>query len=90
LAKPPTPDDDLDRVMDAAFGRRFIMDFIVSGLDSDGFSSDPLVLAYNAGKRELARDLERRCKTVCYDKWQLMQREHYREGDDFEGKVRDA
>jgi hypothetical protein len=89
LAKLPTPDDDLDRVMDTAFGRRFVMDFITDGLASDGFG-DHGTLAYNAGKREMARALEVRLKSVCYDKWQLMQREHYREGDDFEGKVQDA
>lgn len=86
----PTPDDDLDRLMDMVFGRRFVMDFIASGLAADGFSSDPLVLAYNAGKREMARDLESRVKSVCYDKWQLMQREHYRDGDDFEKEIHDA
>lgn len=90
MAKAPTPDDDLDRVMDSVHGRRFIMDFIASGLAADGFAPDQLVLAYNAGKREMARDLEARLKSVCYDKWQLMQREHFREGDDFEGTVRDA
>lgn len=86
----PTLDEDIERTMDMGFGRRVLRALIKTGLDSEGFSSDPLVLAYNAGMRHVARDLDERIKRQCPDKWLLMQREELKADDDAEKEVRDV
>lgn len=86
----PDLDDDVERVMDMGFGRRVLRHLVKTGLYSDGFSSDPLVLAYNAGMRHVARELDERIKKQCPDKWLLMQREELKSDDDAEKEVRDA
>lgn len=72
--KIPTPDEDLDGIMRTAAGRRFIRALIKDG-SHDGFSSDPLVLAYDAGARSVGNALNLRCQKVCARKWLLMMQE---------------
>lgn len=73
--KIPTPDEDLDDIMSRASGRRFIRAMLRTALDSDGFSGDSLTLAYNAGVRQIGRELDARAKDVCPRKWMLMMQE---------------
>lgn len=80
--KIPTPDEDLDEIMSRAAGRRFIRSILRTALDSDGFSSDPLTLAYNAGVRQAGRELDARAKDVCPRKWMLMMQEDIAMDDD--------
>ncbi len=71
----PNPDDDLDRVMDTGYGRRFLNDLIRQYTINDPFSSDALIMAHNLGMRQMASDLEARIRKVSAEKWMLLQRE---------------
>ena len=86
----PDPEEDLERTMDMGFGRRLLRSLVKTGLDSDGFSSDPLTLAYNAGMRHVARELDQRIRNRCPEKWIMMQHEELKAIEDVDKESHDA
>ena len=76
MAKVPTFDDNLERVMELGFGRNVLSE-IIRGAKGGGvcFDPDPLKMAYKLGLRQFGLDLEERLRSLNGDLWLLMERE---------------
>jgi hypothetical protein len=86
-----TYEENLEEVLRTGAGRRFLAQFITSGLQDSHLGHTPEETAFNLGVSSVARDMDRRLRVCNPDAWLLMHREMLEADKDEDTEVpRDA